>query len=111
VNLNGPLLGPSGYGTPRTTWCVLHNFADGEAPATAEMNAVAPGSTCNDQNPADATYAPVVAQHFVAAPPPAPPPPPPDPTEPPAQVGHDFMLTVAAGIKTLLGSLVPGRTA
>jgi hypothetical protein len=107
VNINGPLLGPSGYGTPRITWCVLHNFAEGEAPATAEVNAVAPRSTCNDQNPADPTYAPVVAQHFAAAPPP----PPPDATEPPARVGQDFMLTVADGIKTLLGSLVPGTTA
>ena len=68
VNLNAPVLGSSGYGAPRTAWCVLHNFAQGESPVTAEMNAARPGSPCDDQNPGDATYAPVVAQHFVAAP-------------------------------------------
>jgi len=109
VNLSGPLLGSNGYGTPRMSWCVLHNFAEGETPSVAQMNAVRPGSTCNDQNPADATYAPVVAQHFVAAPAPAPPPPQ-DATDPPGQVGHEFVLTVAEGVETLLGTLVPGTT-
>jgi hypothetical protein len=107
VNLNGPLVGASGYGTPRMSWCVLHNFALGQAPAAAEVNAVRPGSRCNDQNPADATYAPVVAQHFVAGVPPAPA----AAAEPPDQVGREFILTVAEGVKTLLGSLVPGTTA
>jgi hypothetical protein len=106
VNLNGPLLGANGYGAPRMSWCVLRNFAKGESPTAAEMNAVRPGSACNDQNPADARYAPVVAQHFVPAPSP-----PAAATEPPAQVGHEFVLTVAEGVETLLGSLVPGTTA
>ncbi len=109
VNLNGPLLGSNGYGAPRMSWCVLHNFALGQSPATAEMNAVRPGSPCNDQNPADATYAPVVAEHFVAAPALAPPPPQ-DATEAPGQVGHEFALAVAEGVQTLLGTLVPGTT-
>jgi hypothetical protein len=110
VNLNGPLLGSQGYGAPRVSWCVLHNFALGQAPATAEMNAVRPGSTCNDQNPVDATYAPVVAQHFAAAPAPATPAPPQDATDAPGPVGHEFVLTVAEGVQTLLGTLVPGVT-
>ena len=105
VNLNGPLLGPNGYGAPRTSWCVLRNFAKGQSPATAEMNAVRPGSPCNDPNPADVAYAPVVAQHFAPVPPP-----PADATEPPAQVGHEFVLAVAEGVETLLGTLVPGTT-
>ena len=90
------------------TWCVLHNFVGGQPPAAAEMNAVRPGSTCDDQNPADATYAPVVAQHFVAAPPVAPVAP--VAVEPPGQVEHEFVLTVAEGVQTLLGALVPGTT-
>jgi hypothetical protein len=109
VNVNAPLLGSSGYGAPRMTWCVLHNFALGQAPATAEMNAVRPGSTCNNQNSAEPTYAPVVAQHWVAAPPTAPPPPQ-DAADAPGQVGHEFVLSVAEGVQTLLGTLVPGTT-
>jgi hypothetical protein len=84
-------------------WCVLHNFGGGQSPASAEMNAARPGSACDDQNPADATYAPVVAQHFVAGPPPA-------PVALPGEVGREFVLTVAEGVQTLLGSLVPGTT-
>jgi hypothetical protein len=109
VNVNAPLLASSGNGAPRMTWCVLHNFALGQAPATAEMNAVRPGSACNDQRPADATYAPVVAQHWSDAPATTPPPPP-DATDEPAQVGHEFALAVAEGVQTLLGTLVPGTT-
>jgi hypothetical protein len=105
VNVNAPLLGSSGYGTPRMAWCVLHNFVEGQDPAAAERNAVRPGSTCDDQNPADATYAPVVAQHFVAASPVAP-----DAVDPPGQVEHEFVLAVAQGVQTLLGALVPGTT-
>jgi hypothetical protein len=105
VNVNAPLLGAKGYGAPRMTWCVLRNFAEGQSPTAAEVNAIRPGSTCDDQNPRDATYAPVVAQRFVPSPAP-----PPVATEPPGQVGREFMLTVANGVQTLLGALVP-RTA
>jgi len=107
VNLNGALVGSNGYGAPRMAWCVLHNFAEGESPTAAEINAVRPGSACNDQNPAHATYAPVVAQHFVAAPVASPPV---DATDPPGQVGREFELTVAEGVQTFLGTLVPGVT-
>jgi hypothetical protein len=106
VNDNPGLLGSSGYGTPRMAWCVLHNFADGESPTVAEMNAVRPGSTCDDQNPHDATYAPVVAQHFIAGAGPAPL----VVAEQPGEVGREFVLTVADGVQTLLGTLVPGTT-
>ena len=67
VNVDAPLLGSRGYGTPRIAWCVLYNFTHGQTPAVAESNALQPGAACNDQDPQHATYAPVVAQHFVAA--------------------------------------------
>src|SRR6202043_1288513 len=47
VNLSPPLLGPHGSGTPRTAWCVLHNFAQGQSPTQAAVDAVRPGSTCD----------------------------------------------------------------
>jgi hypothetical protein len=105
VNTNAPLLGANGYGAPRASWCVLRNFVRGELPATAARDAVSPGSRCYDQNPSDATYAPVVAQHFVAQGVPA------APTESATDVQRDFVLTVAGKLQTLLGSLVPGRLA
>jgi hypothetical protein len=47
--------------------------------------------------------------HFVATP--APPAPSPQvATEPPAQVGHEFVATVAEWVQTLIGALVPGVT-
>ncbi len=64
-----------------------------------------PGSTCDDQNRTDATYAPVVAQHYIPAPPPAP-----VTTEAPGEVGREFVLAVAERVQTLLGALVPGTT-
>jgi hypothetical protein len=105
VSLNPGLAGASGYGTPRMAWCVLHDFAEGETPGVAEANAVRPGSACDDQNSHDATYAPVVAQHFIAGASPAP-----VAVEPPGEVGREFVLTVAESVQTLLGSLVPGTT-
>jgi len=105
VNTNAAVLGANGYGAPRVTWCVLRNFAQGEGAATAAGDAVRPGSRCDDQNPRDATYAPVVAQHFVA------PAVPPAAIESAADVQRDFVLTVAGRVQTLLGSLVPGRIA
>ena len=105
VNTNAPLLGANGYGAPRVSWCVLRNFAHGQTPAAAASDAVAPGSRCDDQNPRDATYAPVVAQRFVAPAARA------AATESAADVQRDFVLTVAEGVQTLLGSLVPGRIA
>jgi len=106
VNTNPTVLGSDGYGAPRMAWCVLRNFEEGQTPAQAEVNAARRGSTCNDQNPRDALYAPVVAQRFVAGAPPAV-----ADAEVPGQVGREFILAVAEGVKTLLGSLVPGATA
>jgi hypothetical protein len=106
VNLNAPVLGSDGFGAPRMTWCVLHNFAEGEDPVTAEVNAARPGSSCDDQNPTDARYAPVVAQHFV----PAPATPAPGTIEAPGEVGVEFVLAVAERVQSLLGTLVPGTT-
>lgn len=105
VNLNAPVLGSDGYGAPRMAWCVLRNFAEGQGLVAAETNAARPGSACDDQNRTDATYAPVVAQHFVPAPPPAP-----VTIEPPGEVGREFVLAVAERVQTLLGALVPGTT-
>ena len=106
VNFNSGVLGADGYGAPRMAWCVLKNFAEGQPAAEAEVNAATPGSACDDQNPRDAQYAPVVAQRFIAGAPP-----PPAVAEPPDQVDRDVMLTVADGVKSLLGALVPGTTA
>ena len=106
VNINPGVTGSYGYGAPRTMWCVLHNFVEGQSPAEAEVNAARPGSACDDQNPRDAWYAPVVAQRFLAGAPEAP-----VGAEPPGQVGREFVLTVAEGVNALLGSLVPGTTA
>jgi hypothetical protein len=64
------------------------------------------GGRLDDQNPRDTSYAPVVAQHFSAGAPQAP-----VAAEAPGQVGREFVLSVAEGVKTLLGSLVPGTTA
>ena len=107
VNLNPGLLGSGGYGTPRTAWCVLHNFAGGDSPTVAETSAARPGSACDDQNPGDATYAPLVAQHFVAGAASAPAP---VAAESPGEAGREFVLAVAEGVQTLLGTLVPGTT-
>jgi hypothetical protein len=106
VNTNPGLIESNVYGVPRTTWCVLRNFAEGQTPSEAEANAARRGSTCDDQNPRDTSYAPVVAQHFSAGAPQAP-----VGAEAPGQVGREFVLSVAEGVKTLLGSLVPGTTA
>ncbi len=106
VNTNPGVIGSDEYGAPRTTWCVLRNFEEGQAPAQAEVSATRRGSTCDDENPRDASYAPIVAQHFIPGAPQAP-----VGAEEPGQVGREFILTVAEGVKTLLGSLVPGTTA
>lgn len=105
VNLNAPVLGSDGYGAPRMAWCVLHNFAAGEGPVAAETNASQPSSTCDDQNRTDPRYAPVVAQHYVPAPPPAP-----VTIEAPGEVGREIVLAVAERVQTLLGTFVPGTT-
>jgi hypothetical protein len=104
VNLSPPLLGRDGYGTPRTTWCVLRSFALGESPSAAENAAVRPGGPCDDEDPADATYAPLVDQAYLSDPLPvkasaAP------AGATPASLGQVVMLTVADRIRTLLATL------
>ena len=104
VNLSPPLVGAAGYGTPRTTWCVLRGFALGESPSAAENAAVQPGTSCDDEDPADARYTPVVDQAYLS-----------DPlaVKPSAaaaaaslsEVEQDVMLTVADRVKSLAAAL------
>lgn len=98
VNLNPPLLGPHGYGLPRTTWCVLHAFAHGASPAVATADALRPGSSCDLAQRGDA---PTVDVAYLS-----------DPLSPaapvaatPGQVSRDLMLTVAERIRSLVSIL------
>jgi hypothetical protein len=103
VNLSGPLLGPHGYGTPRTTWCVLRGFALGKSATTAENDAVEPDGPCDNENPADASYQPLVDQAYLS-----------DPlpvnasavyaAATPGELGRDVMLTVADRIRALVAT-------
>jgi hypothetical protein len=98
VNLNAPMLGARGYGTPRTTWCVLYAFAHGAVPAAAAAAALRPGSSCDLAQHGDA---PVVDVAYLSDPlssvAPA------DAT--PGQVGQDLMLTVAERVRALVSTL------
>ena len=104
VNISPRLTGRDGYGTPRTVWCVLRGFALGESPSAAENRAVTPGGPCDDEDPGDAAYEPVVDQAYLS-----------DPlpvnvsaaaaAETPGEVGRDVMLTVAQRIRTLAATL------
>ena len=104
VNLSPPLLGHAGYGTPRTVWCVLRNFALGEPPGAAESASVRPGSPCDDENPDDPAYTPVVDQAYLS-----------DPIaiKPSAavtaaslaEVERDVLLTVAERIRSMVATL------
>jgi hypothetical protein len=98
VNVNPPLLGPHGYGVPRTAWCVLYAYAHGAAPEAAAGDAVRSGSSCDlaqqgDAAGVDVAYlsdplssaAPVLAT--------------------PGEVGRDLMLTVAERVKALVSAL------
>jgi hypothetical protein len=109
VNLDGPLAGPHGYGTPRTTWCVLRNFELGQSPSAAAAAALVPGSRCDDQNRADSGYAPIVDAAYLHAPLPA------SANVPPAQSGvataspgaveAAVASIVADGVRTVVGLL------
>jgi len=68
VNLSAPLLGPGGYGTPRTAWCVFRAFALGKSPSAAESAAVQPGSSCDNEDPTEASYTPLVDQAYLSDP-------------------------------------------
>jgi hypothetical protein len=104
VNVSPPLLGPRGYGTPRTVWCVLHSFAQGASPSAAESAAARPGSPCNDENPAHAGYAPVVDQAYLSDPLPIRPTPP-APALSPGEVCRDAMLTIAERVREMVAPL------
>jgi hypothetical protein len=96
--------GQNGYGTPRTTWCVLRAFALGESPSAAESRAATPGGWCDDEDQADADYQPVVDQAYLS-----------DPlpvnaaaaaaAETPGEVGRDVVLTVAQQVRALAATL------
>jgi hypothetical protein len=102
VNLSPPLLGPHGYGTPRTAWCVLHGFAQGQSPNAAASDAVRPGSTCDAAQRGDA---PVVDTAYLSDPlttgTPA--------AETPGEIGRDVMLTVAERVRALAATLRPNQ--
>jgi hypothetical protein len=104
VNLSAPLLGQLGYGTPRTTWCVLRSFVLGASPRVAESDAVRPGGACDNEDPVEATYTPVVDAAYLS-----------DPlpgkagaalaAETPAELGRDVMLTVTERVRALMATL------
>ena len=101
VNLSPALLGPHGSGTPRTAWCVLHNFAQGQSATEAASDAVRPGSSCDAAQHGDA---PVVDTAYLS-----------DPLttaaaagESPGAVGRDVMLTVVERVRALAATLQPG---
>jgi hypothetical protein len=98
VNLNPPMLGPHGYGAPRTTWCVLDAYARGAAPAAAVAAALRPGSSCDL---AQHGNAPTVDVAYLS-----------DPLSSatpalatPGEVGRDLMLTVAERVRALAATL------
>jgi hypothetical protein len=93
VNVSAPLLGPRGYGTPRTAWCVLHAFVLGDSPAVAATAALRPGTEC-DAPAVDQAYLsdPLPASAALA-------------TASPGEVGRDVMLSVAERVRALVASL------
>lgn len=94
VNLDPPLLGPHGYGEPRTSWCVLYAYARGATPAAATADALRPGASCDL---AQHGNAPTVDVAYLSDPltsaTPA--------ISTPGEVGRDLMLTVAARVRAL----------
>jgi hypothetical protein len=102
VNLSPSMLGPHGYGTPRTAWCVLHNFAQGESPTQAASDALRAGSTCDSAQQGDA---PLVDTAYLtdpltktAA-----------PAVSPGDAGREVMLTFAERVRALAALLAPGQ--
>jgi hypothetical protein len=101
VNLNPPLVGPHGYGVPRTTWCVLYAYAHGATPAAATADALRPGSRCDLAQRGDA---PTVDVAYLS-----------DPlssattaASTPGQAGRDLMLTVAERVRALVSAFATG---
>jgi hypothetical protein len=108
VNISAPLLGPHGDGTPRTAWCVLHNFIQGASPDAAASAALRAGPACDGAYPGDTADAPVVDQAYlsdpltVAAPQAA-------ATASLNEVGRDVILTVAEHVRALAATLGQGQ--
>jgi hypothetical protein len=101
VNLNPPLVGPHGYGVPRTTWCVLYAYAHGATPAAATADALRPGSSCDLAQRGDATTVDVayLSDPLSSATPAA---------ATPGQAGRDLMLTVAERVRALVSAFTRG---
>jgi hypothetical protein len=93
INMQKPLLGSRGYGTPRTTWCVLHAYALGDSPVAAATAALRPGSNCD---------APVVDAAYLSDPLPAPAA---AAAATPGDVSRDLLLSVAERVRALVASL------
>jgi hypothetical protein len=93
INVSSPLLGPHGYGTPRTAWCVLHAFVLGDSPTAATGAALRPGTKC-DAPAVDQAYLsdPLPASAALA-------------TANPGEVGRDVMLSVAERVRALVAPL------
>ncbi|MBV9682795.1 MAG: hypothetical protein JO046_13440, partial [Solirubrobacterales bacterium] len=92
VNISAPLLGPHGYGAPRTVWCVLHAFAHGQVPTAAAASAVQAGSGCD---------APAVDVAYLSGPLPVSP----AAAISPGEAGRDVMFTVAERIRALAAAI------
>jgi hypothetical protein len=97
VNLSPALLGPHGYGEPRTTWCVLDAYARGATPTEAAARSLRPGSSCDL---AQRGEAPTVDVAYLS-----------DPLTPaapalvtPGQVGRDLMVMVAERVRVLVAT-------
>jgi hypothetical protein len=103
VNLSTPLLGPHGYGVPRTAWCVFDNYLHGDTPETAAANAVRPGANCDSLQGGEA---PVVDTAYLSGPPPAAV----ASIVTPGAAGHDVMLIVAEAVRALVSPFA-GKTA
>ncbi|HSC02351.1 MAG TPA: hypothetical protein VLC49_03500 [Solirubrobacteraceae bacterium] len=98
VNLSPPLVGPHGYGEPRTTWCVLYAYAHGATPTAATARSLRPGGSCDL---AQHGNAPTVDVAYLS-----------DPLTPatpavatPGEVGRDLMLTVSERVRALASTL------
>jgi hypothetical protein len=97
VNVSPPLLGPRGYGVPRTTWCALYAYARGATPAAAAADALRPGSSCDLAQHGDAPTVDVayLSDPLTSAAP---------ALDTPGQVGRDLMLTVAERVRALVST-------
>ena len=101
VNLDPPLLGPHGYGAPRTAWCVLYAYSRGAEPAAAAADAVRPGSDCDDAQRGNGPVVDVayLRDRLTASG---------TAGDTPGEVGRDVILTVAERLRALVATLATG---